>query len=138
VIPSEEDGMAGVAKWEHAGRMMRQGRQGAGLTQEQTAHQLGVSHVTVSRWDRGKLRPNPGILRRAADLYDIAYEPLARAYDYLAPQAEESNNSDDLRERVASLEAHLAMSDRLRERLLRLSERDRRAVEALVDQLLGE
>ena len=129
--------MAGAAKWEQAGRMMKQGRQGAGLTQEQTAHHLGVSHVTVSRWDRGRLRPNPGILRRAADLYHIAYEPLARAYDYLAPQAEESANSD-LRERVASLEAHLATSDRLREKLLRLSERDRRAVEVLVDQLLGE
>ena len=130
--------MAVAAKWEHAGRMMRQGRQGAGLTQEQTAHHLGVSHVTVSRWDRGKLRPNPRILRRAADLYGVAYEPLARAYDYVATVGEDSTNGDDLRERVSRLEAHLATSDRLRDRLVRLSERDRRAVEALVDQLLGE
>src|SRR6266545_6442085 len=118
--------MAGEVKWEEAGRRMRQGRQGAGLTQEQTAHRLGVSHVTVSRWDRGKLRPNPGLLRRAAELYDMAYEPLARAYDYMPPQDQGSSDSDDLRERVASLEAQLATSDQLRDRLLRLSERDRR------------
>jgi transcriptional regulator with XRE-family HTH domain len=136
-MPQEEQ-MAGEVKWEEAGRRMRQGRQGAGLTQEQAAHHLGVSHPTVSRWDRGKLRPNPSLLRRAAELYGMAYEPLARAYEYVPPEAHGSSDGDDLRERVASLEAQLATSDRLRDRLLRLSDRDRRAVEVLVDQLLGE
>jgi transcriptional regulator with XRE-family HTH domain len=128
--------MAGAAKWEEAGRWMRQGRQGAGLTQEQAARQLGISHVTVSRWDRGRLRPNPRMLHQAADLYGMAYEPLARAYEYAPLEPQGSSDSDDLSERVANLESQLAASDRLRDRLLRLSERDRRAVEALVDQLL--
>jgi transcriptional regulator with XRE-family HTH domain len=132
--------MAGSVKWEEAGRMMRQARQGAGLTQDQTASHLGVSHVTVSRWDRGKLRPNPVLLRRAAELYGIAHEPLARAYDYSwAPQHDQtSSNGHDLHERVARLEANYAATDGLHDKLIRLPNRERRAVEALVSELLGE
>jgi transcriptional regulator with XRE-family HTH domain len=131
--------MAGSVKWAEAGRMMRQARQGAGLTQEQTASHLGVSHVTVSRWDRGKLRPNPVLLRRAAELYGAAHEPLARAYDYSwAPQHQAPPDGQDLHERVARLEANYAVIDGLHQKLIRLPDRDRRAVEALVNELLDE
>lgn len=29
-----------------------------GLTQEQFAHKLGVTHVTVNRWENGKAKPS--------------------------------------------------------------------------------
>jgi transcriptional regulator with XRE-family HTH domain len=41
-----------------------------GMTQEQLARLLGVHGLTVSRWERGKLRPNPhqeAILRAAEE-----------------------------------------------------------------------
>ena len=34
-------------------------RQSAALTQEQLAHDLGVSQGLVSSWESGRLRPNP-------------------------------------------------------------------------------
>jgi transcriptional regulator with XRE-family HTH domain len=118
---------------------MRQARETAELTQAQAANHLGISHVTVSRWDRGKLRPNRELLRKAAGLYRVAYEPLASAYGYRTARETlpASHDHDDLHERVARLEANLSASDRLRSKLARLPERDRHAVEVLVDELLN-
>jgi transcriptional regulator with XRE-family HTH domain len=127
--------MAMPAKYPRAGRMIREARQAAGLTQRQVADDLRVSPVTVSRWDRGKLRPNRELLRKAAELYEVAYEPLADAY--WPHETRPSSGDDDLRERVTRLEANYANSDRLQGKLARLPERDRRAVEALVDELLS-
>jgi transcriptional regulator with XRE-family HTH domain len=132
--------MATPAEYPEAGRMMRQAREAAGLTQAQAANHLGTNHVMVSRWDRGKRRPKPDLLRQAAELYGVAYEPLASAYGYLTPHQTHASSEDqgDLRERVARLEADYAAGDRYRGKLARLSERERRAVEALVDELLSE
>jgi transcriptional regulator with XRE-family HTH domain len=117
--------------------MMRQAREAAGLTQVQVAEHLRVSPVTVSRWDRGRLRPNRELLRKAAELYEVGYEALAD--EYWTPQVTRASlrGDDDLHERVARLEASYASSDRLHGKLARLPERGRRAVEALIDELLA-
>ena len=40
-------------------------RDALGITQAELAHRLGVSHVTVNRWERGKIKkPSPLARRR--------------------------------------------------------------------------
>ena len=43
------------------------------LTQEQLAHRLGVSFVTISRWELGKAKPSSLALRELARLEQIAF-----------------------------------------------------------------
>ena len=38
------------------------------LTQAELAYKLGVSHVTVNRWERGKVKPSPLALLRLRSL----------------------------------------------------------------------
>ncbi len=46
-------------------------RKRLGLSQEQLAKRLGVSFVTVNRWESGRTRVSPAVLRRIAELEDI-------------------------------------------------------------------
>ncbi len=43
-------------------------REGLGLTQEQLAHELGVSFATVNRWENGKRSPTGLSLKALSDL----------------------------------------------------------------------
>jgi len=38
------------------------------MTQEQLAHKLGVSFVTISRWELGKSKPSPLAVEKIARL----------------------------------------------------------------------
>ena len=42
------------------------------MTQEQFGASLGVNKLTVSRWERGELRPGPSSLKRLRKLRDMA------------------------------------------------------------------
>lgn len=58
--------------------MCRRARLIRGLTQEQFADEMDVDPGTVSRWERGKLIPNPGPLskiRRICHMADPCYSP---------------------------------------------------------------
>jgi len=47
---------------------IKQLRERLGLTQEQLAHQLGVTVKTVNRWERGRSKPSPMARRLLIDL----------------------------------------------------------------------
>lgn len=40
-------------------QQLRNARLSLGLTQEQLADRLGVTGITISRWERGKQAPSP-------------------------------------------------------------------------------
>lgn len=46
-------------------------REAAGLTQAEFAHRLGVSVITVSRWEREKAYPLPVFEKELAKLADV-------------------------------------------------------------------
>ncbi|MCI1925647.1 MAG: helix-turn-helix domain-containing protein [[Lactobacillus] timonensis] len=53
-------------------RELRSLRAGAGLTQQQLADKLGVSHISVSRWETGKAIPSPKYIKQMADMFGVA------------------------------------------------------------------
>lgn len=55
-------------------RVVRELRQQLGLTQEKFAAKLGVTYLTVNRWENGRTKPSPmamklieGLLRKQGD-----------------------------------------------------------------------
>jgi transcriptional regulator with XRE-family HTH domain len=46
------------------GKLIRELRLLTGLTQEQFAAQLGVTHSSISRWERGCSKPSPLALQK--------------------------------------------------------------------------
>ncbi len=46
-------------KFEDTPHLIKAIRRKLGLTQEQLAHRLGVSFVTVNEWENGKRKPSP-------------------------------------------------------------------------------
>jgi transcriptional regulator with XRE-family HTH domain len=59
-------------------------RQRLGLTQEQLAHEVGVTFSTVNQWENGRRRPQPFLLRRLlemeAGLDPFPGRPVAATY----------------------------------------------------------
>jgi transcriptional regulator with XRE-family HTH domain len=55
---------------------LKSSRNKAGLTQEQVANKLGLSIGTISGYERGYRRPDPDILKKLADLYNVATDFL--------------------------------------------------------------
>ena len=50
-------------------RMLREYREKTFLTQEDLARKLGVSYVTVNRWENGKFEPTMKIKRKLNKLF---------------------------------------------------------------------
>jgi DNA-binding transcriptional regulator YiaG len=50
-------------------------RQAMNLTQEQMARRIGVNKITVSRWERGSMKPNPAAVKA---LFKLRSEALRR------------------------------------------------------------
>ena len=50
---------------------IREIRNRLGLTQERFAQRLGVSFVTVSRWERGKSKPIPAFRKQIEAMLDV-------------------------------------------------------------------
>jgi putative transcriptional regulator len=48
-------------------------RQRLGLTQEQFAHEVGVTFSTVNQWENGRRRPQPFLLKRLLEM-EAAWE----------------------------------------------------------------
>lgn len=46
-------------------------RTALGMTQEDLAEKLGVSHITVSRWERGDTLPSPKNVKGMIDIFNI-------------------------------------------------------------------
>ena len=52
------------------GAEIRTLRKGLGLTQEEFAHEIGVTFATVNRWENGKSKPSRLAVRILAELKD--------------------------------------------------------------------
>ena len=48
----------------------------AGLSQQQMAGLLNVSDKTISKWENGKAKPRPDVLKKIAVLFDVSIEEL--------------------------------------------------------------
>lgn len=51
-------------------------RVNAGLTQKDAAERLGVTPLSLNRWENGKVIPNFAIVRKMAELYEIPLDNL--------------------------------------------------------------
>ncbi len=69
-------------RYENVPRLLKSIRKTLSLTQEQLAHRLGVSFVTVNEWENGKRKPSP-LARRQI-------EQLVRQSGIRLPEAKKS------------------------------------------------
>ena len=53
-------------------RELRALRSGAGLAQQQLADKLGVTHISVSRWETGKSIPSPRYIKEMSKMFGVA------------------------------------------------------------------
>lgn len=53
-------------------RELRALRVGAGMTQQDLATKLGVTNISVSRWESGKAIPNPKYIKKMAEMFGVA------------------------------------------------------------------
>jgi transcriptional regulator with XRE-family HTH domain len=67
-------------------------RMDAGLTQEELADLLGVSSITVYRWERGEHHPNPYFCGRLCRLFNVSEQELGLQ----ERQEEEARSRDDV------------------------------------------
>lgn len=75
-------------------------REARGLTQEQLAGRLGVSSMTVSRWERGAVDMNTGVLSALADAFDIDMVDLFHHPDQPSADALLKDQTPDIREQA--------------------------------------
>jgi DNA-binding transcriptional regulator YiaG len=69
-------------RYENVPRLLKSIRKTLSLTQEQLAHRLGVSFVTVNEWENGKRKPSP-LARRQI-------EPLVKEVGIKLPEPKRS------------------------------------------------
>lgn len=98
---------------------LREWREAAGLRQDDLAEALKVKQQTVSDWERGRAQPQVARVAQLAELLRVTPDDVLRAMTDGAPSA------------PAEEPAFLG-------KVQRLSERDRRVIERMVDEMLGE
>ena len=59
------------------GDRLREARKAQGYTQVRLAVAMGWDPGTISRWERGEVRPNVEWLERVAEKLDVSFEWLA-------------------------------------------------------------
>jgi len=107
------------------GLELRKKRQKIGLTQQDLANQLSISHTTISRWERGKTGPNRLYSCTVREFFEKfekgGYDPVLQALEN-APFDDEPLTDEDinaLEEAHQSVEEGRILSDEeFRRRLL--------------------
>jgi putative transcriptional regulator len=61
--------------------LLKEIRRQLGMTQEQLAHQIGVSFTSVNQWERGRRRPIPMAIEKIKTLAKKANIDLANFSD---------------------------------------------------------
>lgn len=57
-------------------KTLKQIRKAAGLTQEQAADKLNISHDTISRWEAGSTQPTAKQVADLCKLYGVQFEDI--------------------------------------------------------------
>ena len=70
-------------------RELRALRSGAGLTQQQLADKLGVTHISVSRWETGRSEPSSSAIAAISNYFNVSA-------DYLLGKAKTDNSKNDV------------------------------------------
>ena len=58
-------------------RTIRAWRLERGMTQEQLADAVGVSHISVGNWDNGRAEPTSRQLEKLATVFDVRMDQIA-------------------------------------------------------------
>ena len=66
-------------------------RTALGMTQKELAKKMGVSHITVSRWERGETLPSPKNVKAMIDIFNIV-DGQAFFWKLIAYQADKRAN----------------------------------------------
>jgi transcriptional regulator with XRE-family HTH domain len=78
-------------------------REKKGLTQEQLANRLGVSDVSVSRWETGRALLSTGVLAAIAEALDIEPTDLYRHPDQPSADAMLRDQPQEIRDQAIRL-----------------------------------
>ena len=78
---------------ENLSECIKKGRKRAGLTQQQLADKLGISLMTILRWEKGVRAPNSAILPKLAKELNISVDELM-GLD-IEPEKSEVKATDD-------------------------------------------
>jgi transcriptional regulator with XRE-family HTH domain len=109
-----------LSSGERFAQLIRTARQDAGLSQEELAHQVGLSRVTLVRWESGDTtRPEPAQVRAVCLLLDIDPREAAIALGYITREEAYSSEPKLLPpfiEEVIELLGNPAVSDAEKER----------------------
>ena len=74
--------MNDTAPWQALGTELAAARHRRALSQQQLAHQLGISQAAASMFERGVIRPRPALLGRLAAALGADVTHLAPLADY--------------------------------------------------------
>ena len=56
--------------------LLRKARVQLHLTQKELAEEIGVTHITVNRWEKGKVTPIPYYRQKLCDFFQMDAESL--------------------------------------------------------------
>lgn len=75
---------------QHLGRCLAQARGRAQLSQEAAGERLGLSRVTITKWETGVTEPLAVDLQRLADLYHLTLDQLTGRAPLPPPEREDA------------------------------------------------
>lgn len=87
---------------------LRQLRKQQKLSQEALAKQLFVSQQSVGKWENDKATPNPEMLVKIADIFDVSTDFLIGRINQEEPTLEEWNSLTNMQKNIIVLMSKLS------------------------------
>lgn len=114
---------------------LRELRNLRGLTQAQAAEQIGVSNVTLGKWENGKSTPTDDTLTRLAEIYAVAPTEieLRRNGHYQSDETPAATTPEGTSDVIQLSAGTITLTSTVN--FLTLSREERRLVVALLDAL---
>jgi len=73
-MPRKKTSMAGNKTMPN--ELLRKARAQLNLTQKELAEEIGVTHITVNRWEKGKVTPIPYYRQKLCNFFQMDAESL--------------------------------------------------------------